>query len=185
MKPFIETDRLLLREITLSDVEGFWELDSDPEVHQFLGNQPVTNKEQCVEMINFIRKQYLENGIGRWAVILKSTNQFIGWAGFKLIKEETNGHINYYDLGYRLLKQFWGQGYATEAAIALVNYGFKNLNLNEVIAIADTRNISSINVMKKAGLKFIGKFMHYNTEHVWFEITKEEWRNKEAFPYDY
>ena len=69
MKIFAETERLLLREIQLTDVAGFFELDSDPEVHRYLGSAPVQNNQQIVEAIQFIRNQYINNGIGRWAVI--------------------------------------------------------------------------------------------------------------------
>ncbi len=59
----------------------------------------------------FIRNQYLENGIGRWAIISKENNEFIRWTGFKWITEQTNGHKNYYDLEYRLLQENWGKRY--------------------------------------------------------------------------
>nr|WP_240768670.1 GNAT family N-acetyltransferase [Olivibacter sp. XZL3] len=80
-----------------------YELDSDPEVHKYLGNNPIKDKDQVPGIIDFIRKQYIEHGIGRWAVVDKQTNDFIGWAGLKYITEETNGQKNYYDLGYRLI----------------------------------------------------------------------------------
>ena len=106
MKVFAETERLILREILPIDVEGLWELDSDPEVHKYLGNNPVTDKEQIVEVINFIRQQYIDNGIGRWAIIDKKTNEFIGWTGLKFVTDTINNHQNYYDLGYRLIKKY-------------------------------------------------------------------------------
>src|SRR5690606_32498264 len=100
MKTYLETDRLILREIVSKDVDGMFELDSDHEVHKYLGNNPVKNKEEARKNIDFIRQQYIENKIGRWAVVERSSNQFIGWAGLKLIKETINNHIDYYDLGY-------------------------------------------------------------------------------------
>src|SRR5690606_25147557 len=118
MEIFVETKRLILREILPTDIDGFFELDADPEVHRYLGNKPVKNKQQVVDVINFIRQQYLDNGIGRWAMIEKETNNFIGWAGLKLEKIKINNHINYYDLGYRLIRKHWGKGFATEGATA-------------------------------------------------------------------
>ena len=112
----IETDRLILRELTADDASGMFEMDSNPEVHRYLGNKPVTSIEQSIRDIEFVRRQYRENGIGRWAVILKSTGQFIGWSGLKLITEPVNGQTNYYDVGYRFIKKHWGNGYATESA---------------------------------------------------------------------
>lgn len=131
----IETQRLILREIEFADVEGMFELDSDPEVHKYLGDTPVTDKKQIIEVINFIRRQYIDNGIGRWAVLDKMTNQFMGWAELKFVTETINGHTNYYDLGYRLIRKFWGKGFATEAAIVSLNYAFKELNVDVGLCI--------------------------------------------------
>jgi [ribosomal protein S5]-alanine N-acetyltransferase len=71
-KIFIETERLILREIVPTDVDGLFELDSDPEVHRYLGNKTIDSREKIVELIEFIRKQYADNGIGRWAIIDKN-----------------------------------------------------------------------------------------------------------------
>ena len=75
---FAETERLILREILPSDVDGMYELDSDPEVHKYLGNKTITNKEQNIEIIDSIRRQYKENGIGRFAILDKKTHDFMG-----------------------------------------------------------------------------------------------------------
>ena len=94
----------------MEDTDPFFEMDSDPEVHRFLGTQPIKNKDQIADMIKYIRQQYIDNGIGRWAIVDKSTNQFIGWTGLKLVKDMMNNQTNYYDLGYRLIRRYWGQG---------------------------------------------------------------------------
>ncbi len=172
MKIFVETERLILREIVETDAAAMYALDSDADVHQFLGKNPIQNTEQALSNITYIRKQYQVNGIGRWAVVEKSTNSFIGWAGLKLITETTNAHINYYDLGYRLIKEYWGKGYATEAANAIVDYGFSVLNLSEIYAIADVQNIPSVHVLEKAGLKRLEVFNYENTPHYWLKIKK-------------
>ncbi|MBC7451035.1 MAG: GNAT family N-acetyltransferase, partial [Cytophagales bacterium] len=126
-------------------------------------------------VIDFIRQQYIENGTGRWAVIEKETNTFIGWAGLKLIKEETNHHNGYYDVGYRFIKKYWGKGYATEAADACITYGFTIMNLNEIYAIADAENTASHHVLQKIGMRFIETFHYQRTKHDWYKITKHEW----------
>ena len=76
MKNPIETERLILRELALSDAEGMFELDSNPNVHLFVGNRPVKHIEESIEYIQFVQKQYKDFGIGRWAVILKETNEY-------------------------------------------------------------------------------------------------------------
>ena len=173
MKIFGETERLILREILPIDRNGLFAIDSDPDVNIYLGNNPVKTIEQTDDIIKFIRKQYVDNGIGRWAMVEKSTNNFIGWAGLKLIKELTNNRIDYYDLGYRLNKSYWGKGFATEAAKATLNYGFNTLNLNEIYAIADSKNIASRNVIEKVGFKYKETFTYCDTDHDWFEIQKK------------
>lgn len=180
MKVLVETDRLILREIILTDIEGMYELDSDPEVHKYLGNNPVKEKEEVIEVINFIRQQYIVNGIGRWAIIDKKTNDFIGWTGLKYVTELTNNHKNYYDLGYRLRKKYWGKGIATESAIASLDYAFDKLNAKEVYAMADCKNDDSNKILKKLGLNFIEKFELDGVEHNWYKIIKTEYRNKKS-----
>jgi ribosomal-protein-alanine N-acetyltransferase len=172
MEIFAETERLILRELLPTDRNGLFAVDSDPDVNIYLGNNPVKTIEQTDDIIKFIRKQYVDNGIGRWAMIEKSTNNFIGWAGLKLIKELTNNRIDYYDLGYRLNKSYWGKGFATEAAKATLKYGFNTLNLNEIYAITDSKNIASRNVIEKVGLKYKETFIYCDTDHDWFEIQK-------------
>lgn len=107
MKIFAETERLILREILHSDIDGMFELDSDPEVHKYLGNKPITKKEKVIAIIDSVRQQCVDNGIGRFAIVDKKTNVFMGWTGLKLETICTNNHKNYYDLGYRLIRKYW------------------------------------------------------------------------------
>jgi ribosomal-protein-alanine N-acetyltransferase len=181
MQIFAETKRLILRELLPSDELGMFELDSDKDVHRFLGNQPLEHIDQVKEIIKNVRQQYIDNGIGRWAVIEKETNQFIGWAGLKLIKELTNNHIYHYDLGYRLIKKYWGKGYATESASAALDYGFENFGPDCIYAMTHVDNKSSGNVLKKIGFKYIETF-DYNDSMIknWYQITREEWKSLKA-----
>ncbi|TDS17510.1 GNAT family N-acetyltransferase [Sphingobacterium paludis] len=172
MKIYVETERLILREILPADIDGMFELDADPAVHHYLGNNPVKSIEQIPAIIEFIRKQYVDYGIGRWAVIDKRTNDFLGWAGLKYITEEQNGHIRYYDLGYRFIKRYWGKGFATEAAIATLDYGFNTLGLKEIVAIADCQNKGSNNVLRKVGFTFTNVFEIDGVPHNWYALAK-------------
>lgn len=178
MKIFAETERLILREILPSDVDGMFELHSDPEVHRFLGNKTVTSQEQTIDIINFVRQQYVDVGIGRWAIIDKNTNNFIGWTGLEFVTERINNHKNYYDLGYRLIRKYWGQGLATETAFASLKYAFNNLDADEVFARTDSENINSSRVLEKVGLKFIETFDLDGIKHNWYKIDKKEFEYK-------
>ena len=175
MKIFIETNRLILRAIEESDVQGIFELDSDPEVHKYLGRKPIKSMEEAKTIIRYIQNQYAENGIGRWAVIDKATNEFVGWSGLKYEKE-VREEMDYYDLGYRLKKKFWGKGIATETALESLKYGFQVLNLEEIYAGAHIDNIGSNKVLQKVGLKFIETFEYDKAPHHWYKINKNEWQ---------
>ncbi len=172
-----ETERLLLREVLPEDVEGFFKLDADPEVHRYLGNNPITTTKQAEEVIDFIRKQYGINGIGRWAIIEKSTNTFVGWTGLKLVTETVNNHTDFYDLGYRLLKKYWRKGIATESAIASLNYGFETMNLKKIYAAAHVGNVGSNAILKNLGFQFVETFYYDGEEHNWYQIEKPKWGN--------
>ncbi|NDI98284.1 GNAT family N-acetyltransferase [Flavobacterium sp. LaA7.5] len=167
----LQSERLCYRELDASDDEAMFALDSDPEVHTYLGNNPLTDIEQSRAHIKNIRQQYQDNGIGRMAVILKVTNEFIGWAGLKL-ESNVNGHDKFYDVGYRFMKKYWGNGYATEAALFFVNYGFNELKLEKINACAMVGHIASRRALEKSGLKFIEDFDYGDGEIcAWYEIN--------------
>lgn len=179
MKFHIETERLILRELQKGDLQAWFEMDSDPTVHKYLGNQPVNKMEQIENAFQSIQQQYAENGIGRWATIEKSSGNFIGWSGLKFIREEENNHINFYDVGYRLHPKYWGKGYATESGKAALQYGFGTMNLNEIIGIANEENKASRRALEKCGLKFVEQFIWEDSILCdWLKITCEEWRQK-------
>ncbi|MBT9393414.1 GNAT family N-acetyltransferase [Hymenobacter sp. NST-14] len=176
MKIFVETERLLLRELTPADAAGMFALDSDPEVHRFLGNRPVTTLAQSEATIALVRRQYQENGIGRWAVELRATGEFLGWAGLKLIREPLNGHVDFYELGYRFIRQFWGRGYATEAAHASVAYGFGELQQPVLYALADLQNLASRAVLARVGFEHRGEFDYEGGPTAWLEARPPQSR---------
>lgn len=178
MKIHIETDRLIMRDLVPEDAQGMFELDSDPEVHAYLGNQPIKTLAQAQEQINFIRQQYIENGIGRWAVIEKQNGQFIGWSGFKLITEMINEKTQYLDLGYRLIRKYWGKGFATESAKASLEYGFEQLKQKEICAMADVSHKTSNIILKKIGMKRLNEFDFDKTPHNFYEIKLSDWRDQ-------
>ncbi|MDO5979272.1 GNAT family N-acetyltransferase [Flavivirga spongiicola] len=172
----IETERLILRELRLSDLEGMFELDSDPEVHKYLGNKPVKTRKESQKILERVINQYEERGIGRWAIINKDTQEFMGWSGLKLNIEYTmNGFAEFYDVGYRIIKRFWGQGYATESGKAAVDYAFKVLKLPELYGITEMGNEASHNVLLKIGLKYVEDF-YYEEEKLklrWYKIENK------------
>ena len=178
MKIHIETDRLILRDIIDEDAQAMFEMDSDPEVHIFLGNKPISTLEEAKNAIAFINKQYIESGIGRWAVVEKESGEFIGWSGFKFITDVMNERTEFYDLGYRFMKKHWGKGYASETAIASLNHGFTVLNFEEIAGIADVAHTASNAILKKVGLIKRNEFIYDGTLHNFYSLTKEEFKGR-------
>ena len=170
MRTQFETERLILRELLPTDDVGMFALDSDPAVHQYLGKNTVTDIAQSREIITNIRQQYLDNGIGRWAVILKETNEFIGWSGLKLEKN-VNGHAKFYDLGYRFIPKYWGKGYGYESAKAFVDFGFQEMKLDKICACFEVGNTGSQRIIEKCGLQYVNDFVYTDgSKCAWYEL---------------
>lgn len=168
----IETPRLLLRDLLPEDVEGFLEMERDPEVHTYLGNKPVTSIDKIYEAIDMIRAQYVKNGTGRCAVIEKASGDFLGWAGIKYVDFEINGHTGFYDIGYRFAKRHWGKGFASEAAAASARFAWHVLNAKEICAFVDVGNQASIKVLEKTGLCFVEHFIYEGSNEAWYTMAR-------------
>jgi len=159
MNLIIETERLLLRPLELSDTEAFFAMDKNPEVHKYLWQTPTQEITETIKIIEYVRSQYEKNNIGRFATILKETGEFIGWTGIKYIDDHVeNGNTNFYDYGYRLNQKFWGKGYASEASFAWLDYGFKEMKINVMNAYAHRDNGASNHILDKIGMSLIENY---------------------------
>lgn len=174
MDLILETDRLILREMRHDDAEAMFELDSNINVHQYLGNNPVKSIDECINYIENIRNQYIKNGIGRFVVVIKETNEVIGWAGIKYITEPENNHVNFYDLGYRLQEKHWRKGYALEAATAWLDYGFKEMKIPIMYASAHIDNLGSNTILQRIGMIQNGQFFYDDLLCNWYELRNPE-----------
>ncbi|SPW33543.1 Spermidine N(1)-acetyltransferase [Elizabethkingia miricola] len=172
----LETNRLIMRPFEETDAEGLFLLDSNPEVMKYVGGVVSTEIEQSRQMIEFIQNQYKENGVGRLAVIEKSSNTLIGWSGLKYLTKEINGIKNVYELGYRFLPEYWGKGYATETAIAALNYAFNEIKTDVVYAMAVTENTGSNRVLQKLGFEELGTFLDDGDLCYWYKLEKENYK---------
>lgn len=178
MRFYLETERLILREFRESETEGIFELDSNAEVHKYLGNNPITTYKQAEDIITFFEEQYKERGIGRFAAFEKESGEFIGWSGLKLNtgeKEELNGFTDFIDIGYRFIPRFWGKGYASESAFACLDFGFKEMNYDIIYGAADVENIGSNKILQKIGLQFVNKFDYIGVDVNWYELKKSDY----------
>lgn len=170
----LETKRLILRKLEDADFERLFLMDSNPEVMEYL-ETPAKTVEDSKKMIRTIQKQYEENGVGRLAVIEKESGLMIGWSGLKLLRQPVNGYINTLDLGYRFIPEFWGKGYAWEAAKASLNYGFRTLNAETIYAYANTGNTGSNHILKRLGFENKGEFEDSDEKCFWYELKRENY----------
>jgi RimJ/RimL family protein N-acetyltransferase len=153
---FLETDRLALRRFTPDDLELLVELDGDPEVKRYIDNGAAVDRDDLREMLDWWLGYYERfDGYGFWAAIEKASGRFIGW--FHLRPGEGAGPLEP-ELGYRLRREAWGHGYATEGSVALIRKAFVDLGAERVNAETMAVNIGSRRVMEKAGLRFVRHF---------------------------
>ena len=186
MRVFLETERLLLRRFTESDVANLHDLDSDPEVMRFVnGGRPVSRDVIRDETLpRFLRAYERFEGFGVWAAIERWTGEFLGWFEFYPRKDVGPDEV---ELGYRLRRPAWGKGYATEGSRALIRKGFTELGVQRVFAGTMAVNVASRRVMEKAGLRLVRTFHQPWPDHidgaehgdVEYALRKAEWEQQE------
>lgn len=174
--PILETERLIIRPISMDDLDGFFEMDSNPNVHTYLGNKSITTKDQAKKYIEGILNQYDKFGIARWAVEDKETHQFLGWTGFKYIDESEpiNGKSDFLDIGYRYIEDAWGKGISSEAAFACKKYYDEYLTHYNLHAFTDKNNAASRRVLEKIGLEVTNEF-HFDALDIaafWYDLKQ-------------
>lgn len=154
MNIIFQSPRLYFREFTKADEHTLYELNSNSNVIKYV-HEPAPTPENIQDILyNVILPQYKLYGHGRWAVHLKSNNEFIGWCGLKYIKE--NDEV---DLGYRFKEDYWNKGYGYEAAKATIDYGLNVLKLKRIVATVLPENIASWKIMEKCGMKCLGEII--------------------------
>ena len=149
MKLILKTQRLVLRELTLEDLDFVAEMLAHPDVMHFWP-RPFT-RDEAAEWIRRQEQRYARDGFGYWLALDKATGQPIGQAG--LLTQELNGVVET-GIGYMLHRPFWGQGYATEAAVGCRDYAFGKLAKPRATAVVRPENLPSRRVAERIGLKF-------------------------------
>lgn len=146
----IETERLILRRLLVSDHEAFCTLFADKEVMKFSDDGPLDTKAVDVWLKRQIDRYDIERGVGVLAVEIKSTAAVIGYCGLTQMSDIEG--LPDSELGYRLIRPCWGYGYATEAASAIRDYAFSQPNVSRLVALIEPDNARSMGVAKKIGM---------------------------------
>ena len=176
-KYIFQSERLGFRNWTENDLNEFSKINADKEVMKHF---PKTlTKEETEKFIVRLKNHHSKNGFCYFATETLNNNEFIGFIGLAYQEYKTK-FTPAVDIGWRLKKNAWGNGYATEGAKRCLKYAFENLNLKSVIATCTIENLKSENVMKKIGMKKIGEFNHPKLKDfpeyekcLCYEITKD------------
>lgn len=172
-----ETERLAMRNITMSDKEVIYHLYTDPKVIRFDNTNGLKSMEEVETFITQLSHPYVQNHTQRFAVIEKETNQMIGTCGYRNW-DRTSSHA---EIGGNIVSSCWRKGFATEIVPALVRYGFYTLNLNKLHAYTVTKNIAVVKLLEKNKFKKEGVLRQYyrineKYEHVYLygKLKQEE-----------
>lgn len=166
----LETERLLIRPFTLEDLPRLVEMRSDPEVNIYLGGMKMQNPDSLAKRIAFYIDCSEKYGFGMSAMIWKETGEIIGWSGLQPL--DGTDEI---EVGYGMIKEFWGKGIASEAAHAWLDFGFNEKNLERIVAVAYPENRNSWGVMEKLGMRYEKTAEHYGANCVFYTISRDEY----------
>ena len=150
--PTVETDRLILRKVTIDDVDDMNEYSKNQLITEYLTWSPHPDKAYTFEYISYLQTRYKTGDFYDWAVVWKETNKMIGTCGFTRFDYQNNSA----EIGYVLNPEFHGRGIATEAVLKTIEFGFSNLALNRIEGRFMVENSASRRVMEKSGMQFEG-----------------------------
>jgi [ribosomal protein S5]-alanine N-acetyltransferase len=165
----LETVRLILREFVPEDADALAQVLSDPETMRHYP-API-DRTGVKEWIERNRRRYQEEGVGLWAMVLKSTGEMIGDCG--IIRQQVDGE-SLYEIGYHLRRDLWGQGLATEAAIACRDWGFANLPVDRLISLIRPENLPSCQVAERNGMTIWKEVQWRGLQHHLYAVERSQ-----------
>lgn len=159
-----ETERLLIRKLTIEDLEAFHQLESNPNVLKYATGEVKTHEENKIELKELITKYNIPlNNFWIYAVVKKSNSQFVGTVALVKDKEED-------EIGYRFLEKYWGNSFGSEICSGLVSY-CKRIGLKKIIGYVVDENVASIRILEKNNFNIVKKFI---SEDIKLPETKYE-----------
>jgi RimJ/RimL family protein N-acetyltransferase len=169
----IETPRLFFRRFTPDDLQDLSSIRADPEVMKYVAAGRPESIAEVQVTLSKVLTHWEQHGFGYWALIDKSNKNLMGWSGLSFL-----GDTGDVEIGYGMAKSYWGRGFASEAAAATIKYGFEQLNLPRIVAVAWPENVISQRVMEKLGMKYVKNehFHFYDPEVVYYAISLDDYR---------
>ena len=168
-----ETERLILRKYTLEDLPIILKQRSDEETVRYLGGLTLQTPEFIEKRLHFYFDCYEKYGFGLMGMIWKETGELIGWSGLQPLVGTDE-----IEVGYGMIKEFWGKGIGYECAKFWLDYGFNQANLERIIAVASPQNVGSWRIMEKLGMNREKTENHYTMECYVYGISKDEFLAK-------
>jgi RimJ/RimL family protein N-acetyltransferase len=168
INPRLETERLILRPMSATDINALHLIFTDPKVMESFGGD-LFNRKQMMAWLRRNLDHQNQYGYGLFSVILKENDELIGDCGLEQMEVEG---VRIAELGYDFRSDYWNQGYATEAACAVRDYAFDILQLPQLISLIRVGNLASKRVAKKVGMKLIDEFTHYEIRY-WKYLLKK------------
>jgi ribosomal-protein-alanine N-acetyltransferase len=166
--PTLETSHLVLRPWSIEDAEILFRILQEPDILKYFPPTTFT-LEKTQRYINHQLKHWQERGYGHWAVTLRKDRRVIGWNGLEYLSETGENEV-----AYLLSCHVWGRGFATEAALAAVRYGFGPAGLHAIIGLVHPENFASIRVLEKCGLSFIDRKVYWGLEMCRYRIESRD-----------
>jgi ribosomal-protein-alanine N-acetyltransferase len=166
-----ETPRLHFRRFTPDDLHALAAIRADADVMKYIGPGRTESIDEVRAKLVKVWTHWDQHGFGYWALIDKATSKLAGWCGLSYLEDTED-----IEIGYGLAKSYWGKGLATEAAAAVMKYGFVQLRLERIVAVAYPENIPSQVIMKKLGMKYVKTARFIGGEWVYYVIEREEYQ---------
>lgn len=164
-----ESERLRFRALSEDDIEAMYALLSDPQVVRYIGRGIPLTRTQTQQVLEKAILHHQKHGFGLMAVIEKASDKFIGWGGLICLGYDDNATD--IEVLYALLPAYWGKGYATEIADFMIKWGFSDLPVNHLVAVASLENQGSRNVLTKAGMHFIREDLYCGQPKAYYQIN--------------
>ena len=183
----IETSRLILRTWEAADRDAFAAMNADPEVMEHFPS--TLSREETDAMCDRMEAHQAKHGFTFWVAEIKDTGQFAGMLGL-YVPRFTASFTPCVEIGWRIAREFWNRGYATEGARAALEFGFKNLALNEIVAYTAPANVRSLRVMDKLGMAYSEDFDipwlpegHPLRRHLLYRLARTDWESSSISRY--
>lgn len=167
--PVLETERLVLRPLSATDVEALYRISNEPAVRRYLWDDGPVSRATIEEVVTQSVRLFSEEGLGLFGIRLRDSEEIVGFCGFARLEgmEEV-------ELVYELDPELWGRGLATEAARACLSYAFREAGVERMIAGTDRPNVASLRVIEKLGMRSIGNVNPRAPEDPYFALNRQD-----------